>query len=60
MSLKKKKKKNPTKGPFFSFPQVHLRLADNLKICYRRIYHASHAVYDLTPVELPLTWLIWR
>lgn len=27
---------------------------------YSCIYYASHAAYDLAPVELALTWVIWQ
>lgn len=37
-------------------------LSNNLypRPCCRHIYYASHAAYDLAPVELALTWVIWQ
>lgn len=48
------------KGQFSIFPLVRLRFANTPGLAIRHIHYTSHAAYDLAPVELPLTWVIWK
>ena len=53
-------RENNTKGQFSIFPPVRLRFADTAGLVISHIYYASHAAYDLAPVELALTRVIWQ
>ena len=46
--------------PSFSFSPGNAQVFWYPRPCYRHIYYASHAAYDLAPVQSALTWVIWK